>query len=188
MHRAGCRCDICRRMWNDRQNDYRRKNPDVGKTEDRICEKCGTQFKSKPAYKSRPRVGRFCSQTCSGTKPGSGKRPSKYRPGHPLANSDGRILAYRLTLYERIGPGPHPCHWCGDELQWIARVGRESSGKADLLADHLDGDPTNSASDNLVPSCHACNVLRGSIALWERRTGKDAAILNAHNTLNSLKF
>lgn len=70
-----------------------------------------------------------------------------YVKGHPLAMSLGRIYEHRYVLYEAIGEGPHPCHWCGTLLDW----GRE------LHVDHLDDDRLNNDLGNLVVSCRQCN-------------------------------
>lgn len=76
---------------------------------------------------------------------------------HPLAAAQGKVLVHRRVLYVKIGPGAHPCHWCGTVVVW--RVGRI---KADsLIADHLDEDRTNNAPENLVASCNPCNANRG---------------------------
>ena len=69
-----------------------------------------------------------------------------YVKGHPLAMSQGRIYEHRYVLYEAIGDGPHPCHWCGTWLDWH---------KIDV--DHLDDDRMNNRLENLVVSCRPCN-------------------------------
>jgi hypothetical protein len=88
------------------------------------------------------------------------------RKGHPLAGKTGRILAHRAILYDRIGAGSHPCHWCGRSVSWQVQIGW---GVDDLVSDHLDHDPQNNDPTNLVPSCGPCNVLRGLIFHWEAR-------------------
>jgi hypothetical protein len=87
---------------------------------------------------------------------GSGHlHPSGYliltRHGHPLARSNGHLPVHRLVLFDAIGPGVHPCHWCGVDTSW-------ESGE--LTADHLDWDKLNNDPSNLVPSCLACNARR----------------------------
>lgn len=73
---------------------------------------------------------------------------------HPLA-IQGYVAEHRVVLYEKIGPGPHLCHWgCGKLLEWGGREG--------IFADHLDSDPTNNSPENLVPSCNSCNWNRSS--------------------------
>lgn len=72
---------------------------------------------------------------------------------HPLALF-GELSEHRKILYDRIGLGPHECHWgCGRLLEW--------GGIGGIVADHIDGDPLNNASENLVPSCTSCNMRRG---------------------------
>ena len=69
---------------------------------------------------------------------------------HPLAAPDGKLYEHRKVLYDKIGPGPHLCHWgCGKLLDW--------GGKQGICADHLDGDRLNNTPENIVPSCMSCN-------------------------------
>lgn len=72
--------------------------------------------------------------------------------GHPLSRSGGLLGEHREVLYDKIGPGPHPCHWCGKLLDW--------GGLGGIIADHLDGDRINNDPENLVPSCSPCNTGR----------------------------
>lgn len=72
---------------------------------------------------------------------------------HPLSLSDGTLAEHRKVLYDKIGPGSHPCHWCDWELAW--------GGVDGICVDHLDTDRLNNNPENLVPSCHDCNKFRG---------------------------
>jgi hypothetical protein len=83
------------------------------------------------------------------------------KPGHPLAYKDGRIKEHRFVLYEKIGPGPHACHWCGREIQWMPGGRAAFRDRRYLVPDHLDTNPLNNAPGNLVPSCVPCNSSRG---------------------------
>lgn len=76
----------------------------------------------------------------------------EYAPGHPMANRSGGLLVHRRVLFDRIGPGAHPCHHCGRSVTWGVRgkVGR-------LEVDHLDANRQNNDPTNLVPSCNRCN-------------------------------
>lgn len=99
--------------------------------------------------------------------PPRARRPAKryawtYAPSHPIATADGKVLTHRHVLYERVGPGPHPCHWCGTSVQW--RVGKPSAGA--LVADHVDHDRSNNDPANLVPSCNPCNGHRLTGEVW----------------------
>ena len=80
---------------------------------------------------------------------------------HPIASRHGYLYQHRFVLYEAIGPGVHPCYWCGRLVDWELRRG---DGK--LVVDHLDGDKQNNVSSNLVPSCHRCNSGRGLFQKW----------------------
>lgn len=73
-------------------------------------------------------------------------------PGHPLAHRDGRVRVHRYVLFEKIGPGPHSCHWCGVEVTWWEHLS--------LVVDHVDSDTWNNDPDNLVSACNRCNVSR----------------------------
>lgn len=78
-----------------------------------------------------------------------GHRYLTQQQGHPLASKKGQLAEHRKVLYDKIGVGPHPCHWCGKLLVWGGILG--------LNVDHLDGDKLNNDSENLVPSCCGCN-------------------------------
>lgn len=79
--------------------------------------------------------------------------------GHPLARGVRQIAyVHRVVLYDAIGPGIHPCHWCGREVDWNGQRIRR------LVVDHVDGDTWNNTRENLVPSCYPCNTGRGKRA------------------------
>lgn len=82
-------------------------------------------------------------------------------PGHQLADSKGTVYEHRLVLFNRIGAGPHGCHWCGTQVDW-------SDG---LEADHLNNRRDDNRSANLVPSCHGCNTRRALTRRWHSRKG-----------------
>jgi hypothetical protein len=134
---------------------------------DRVCERCGAGFQAKAWHIAHGR-GRFCSQRCAklaywSDKPqGAGYRFLRVT-GHPLADAKGVVREHRLLLYGRIGPGPHPCHWCGKQLDWRS-VSKPNlpEGVEPLTVDHLDEDKRNNDAANLVPSCHRCNIRRSS--------------------------
>lgn len=104
----------------------------------------------------------------SASSKGIAKYETNYLPLHPLANKSGQVLRHRQVLFERIGGGSHPCNWCGSLVEWQVKSGY--GDKKTLVADHLDGDPRNNCSNNLVPSCIACNAQRarfGRVENWE---------------------
>jgi hypothetical protein len=186
----GCRCDVCRAAHAAKSRAYRTSHPDRAVYEQSYyannaekwrgppitCLACGREF--------QPWTGRsrkYCSLACTGkanTKNQADRLGRKLvrLPDHPLANKTGRVLAYRATLYNSIGPGEHPCHWCGHVVTWTVRTGRGISAD-ELAVDHLDGDDHNDVLANLVPSCNRCNMLRGFIRGWEQRTGRSVATL-----------
>lgn len=80
--------------------------------------------------------------------------------GHPMARratngSKPVAWEHRVVLFEKIGPGTHPCHWCSTPVTW-----GDGHGQGLLFADHLNNDPRDNRPENLVPSCCGCNVHR----------------------------
>jgi hypothetical protein len=88
------------------------------------------------------------------------------RRGHPLAYVGGQAAEHRVVLYDHIGPGVHPCHWCSTPVEWTKKA---YNRKGNLTVDHLDGDKHNNALENLVPACSSCNTKRG----LDHKTVKD---------------
>jgi hypothetical protein len=74
---------------------------------------------------------------------------------HPLAKSNGMVFEHRIVLWDAIGPGVHPCHWCGRSVDWAKSYPQDSDG---LVVDHLDNNTRNNDLSNLVPSCNPCNT------------------------------
>lgn len=79
------------------------------------------------------------------------------RPEHPLATKGGLVLEHRMVLLDTIGPGEHPCHWCGTTVSWDKTWPRDLDA---LVVDHIDGTRNNNDPANLVPSCQPCNTKR----------------------------
>lgn len=126
----------------------------------RQCETCGADFEPK-APKTRP--GRFCSLACyySSELPRSTRKARvkdqrlTNAKGHPIAPPGGVVAVARLVLYEKIGPGPHPCHWCGSTIDW-----KRGLVPGALIADHVNWDRNDDSPGNLVPACLPCNTNR----------------------------
>ena len=78
-------------------------------------------------------------------------------PGHPVTQGDGGAYEHRVVLYDAIGPGEHPCRWCGTPVTW----------GVELQADHVDGNRANNIRENLVQSCPGCNTRRNT--RWAKR-------------------
>lgn len=76
---------------------------------------------------------------------------------HPISSAGGWLYEHRKVLYDAIGPGPHSCHWCGLALEW--------GGMEGIIADHVNRNKRDNRVNNLVPSCHICNITRVGVAL-----------------------
>lgn len=85
------------------------------------------------------------------------------KPGHPLANRDGRVYVHRLALYEKVGPDPQQCFHCGKRIVWLVPDPVRNDSRL-VFTDHLDGDTGNNSPENLVPACFRCNSARGQTA------------------------
>lgn len=119
-----------------------------------------------------------------------------YKPGHAMARKSGFALEHRVVLFDHIGDGPHPCHWCGKSMDWH---GTQATG---VCVDHLDDDRLNNRTDNLVPACVGCNSKRGkrrvrpesvvpsfmsNVALRTRSAGEAANETSVVSTLRELE-
>lgn len=91
----------------------------------------------------------------------------KKLPNHPLALNSGRVFIHRVVLYDKLGDGGHPCHWCGTIVYWNKSYPKDKDA---LLVDHLDHDRHNNHPDNLVPACNSCNSKR-------RRNSRSQALI-----------
>jgi hypothetical protein len=93
---------------------------------------------------------------------------------HPMA-SNGRLYVHRQVLFDSIGPGEHPCHWCRSTVEWRAK------GKRRLVVDHVNGTKADNSRGNLVPSCHECNSSRGLFMSWVMKHRDDPFRLTLFN-------
>ena len=75
---------------------------------------------------------------------------------HPLADKRGAAYTHRLVLFEKVGDGTHPCHWCNTSLTW----------GINLTTDHLNDDRADNRPANLVPCCQSCNARRALAKRW----------------------
>ncbi len=103
-----------------------------------------------------------------------------YRPRHPLASKHGIVYVHRLALYEEIGAGPHACHWCGTEVDWLPKCDPRR-----LVVDHLNSIGDDNRTENLVASCSRCNTARGVQA--RRRVLVAAGWWSKHDTVAALR-
>lgn len=110
-------------------------------------------------YRGKPTANRFLAAD------GYIKLTGEKVKDHPLLNAAGQIGEHRFVLYEKIGPGPHPCHWCGKLLDWT----KGQNWREGIQSDHLDDNKTNNDPSNLVPSCFLCNWHRADP--WTARWG-----------------
>lgn len=124
----------------------------------RYCSMHVTRLKRTGTTYLAPRTGRHVTK--------NGYQVVK-RPGHPVARKTGWVLEHRAVLYDAIGEGPHPCHWCGKGLRWHANYRKDADY---LVVDHLDNDPSNNDRDNLAPACTPCNTVHSYVIQRVRRS------------------
>lgn len=77
----------------------------------------------------------------------------EYNPDHWISGQagDNRIYQHRRVYFDAHGEGPFRCHWCGASVSWD-----------NMHVDHVNASPDDNRLDNLVASCPACNVKRGT--------------------------
>lgn len=140
------------------------------------CAQCGKDFEARASRQ------RYCSRSCAAfsrygnvdnipkripsTRTRNAKKPKRVpntryhnisSPGHPLADRNGLVGSHRAVLFDKVGPGPQECHWCGRDLDW------KGEGSRKCISDHLDGNGFNNDPKNLVTSCTRCNIMRGVV-------------------------
>ena len=103
-----------------------------------------------------------------------------YLPNHPLSHVGGRVYEHRAVLYDVIGAGPHPCHWCAASVDWLPH-GEEG----ELQVDHLNGIGDDNRPANLVPACRPCNSRRAQQAKSDAL--RDAGWWSLNDTIASLR-
>lgn len=123
-----------------------------------VCAHCEVVFPGTPGRPGRHR--KFCGNECAReSRRQSASFGNNYiqvqAPGHPLVGRNGRAFEHRLVLWNKIGPGTHPCFHCGVAVTWAPGKG---NAKGALITDHLDRNPRNNDPENLVPSCPRCNT------------------------------
>lgn len=127
---------------------------------DGICNSC---------YYRRKRTGTTKRRQWTYRSTGTNGYVRLSQADHPLATADGFVYEHRKVLFGRIGPGEHSCHWCKKPVAWAVGTAR----RGNLVADHLDGNRLNNASENLVPACNPCNSARGLFQSWVMRHSDD---------------
>jgi hypothetical protein len=70
------------------------------------------------------------------------------------------IAVHRIVLLQKIGPGVHPCHWCGNPVKWLPVKPGKGGWNGVLVVDHVNNMSSDNDPDNLVPSCFRCNIFR----------------------------
>jgi hypothetical protein len=132
-----------------------------------LCAQCGAAFSRllRIVRRTPDQTSFFCSRQCRG---------AHYRGEHHPGWKGGlipynavyttRYIApyvyvpeHQRVLAQVIGIGPHRCHWCGRLVDWLPFGMMPAKA---LIPDHVDGNPSNNAPQNLVPSCTACNTQR----------------------------
>lgn len=121
-----------------------------------LCHACYQRLRHRGQLELTP-YRPYQGRNGNGSIFGRGYR-QKYIAGHPLSPKKGSLSEHRRVLYDAIGEGPHPCHWCGLLLYW-----KPGSGQPKLTVDHLNDDRLDNRPANLVPACNSCQVLRSRL-------------------------
>jgi len=100
-------------------------------------------------------------------------------PKHPLAMRNGNVYVHRKVLYDTIGPGSHPCTWCGNAIEW----GPKGTPNI-LIPDHINGYGDDNRPENLTASCMPCNTARSQQA--RSRALRDAGFWSVNDTIAAL--
>lgn len=79
---------------------------------------------------------------------------------HPARTSTGWVQLHTMAAYDKYGPGPHPCHWCGRQVDWYFRTFAKDNPIKKIVVDHLNWVTIDCRSENLVVSCNSCNTQR----------------------------
>ena len=121
------------------------------------CAGCGIVV---AAFKSEALRRKYCGASCYNQTRRLSYTPIGYRNrgvsrDHPLSEGRNAIREHRLVLWDRVGPGAHPCHYCGTLVEW--RVGVHAWHGA-LVAEHLDRNTANNDPSNIVVACQPCNI------------------------------
>lgn len=74
---------------------------------------------------------------------------------HPATNASGVTAYHRIVLWEKLDGQDAPCNWCDKHLFWDSLDHEDR-----LIVDHVNTVKHDNDPENLVPSCHRCNVSR----------------------------
>lgn len=82
---------------------------------------------------------------------------------HPIFSANGRwARLHVIVAYDKYGPGPHSCYWCGQKIDWYFGSVHASAttGEYKIVVDHVNSVRIDNRSENLVLSCNSCNLRR----------------------------
>lgn len=120
---------MCNKHWQRQVKYGSYNNPFKEVGEWKACSIIGCE------KRSRTRFGAHCEmhyyrRYLRGTFAESEKKPRRptshgymlvSKVGHYLAGKSGFFYEHRLVLFEKIGLGPHNCHWCNPEESSILK-------------------------------------------------------------------
>lgn len=100
-----------------------------------------------------------------------------YAPDHPLrkGKAGSREYQHRVVFYDEYGEGPFRCHWCDMVVTW-----------SDMDVDHVNAKRDDNDINNLVPSCHSCNIKRGIPAMTASVRASRATMLTVNGVTKTV--
>ncbi|MGM3426325.1 HNH endonuclease [Pseudomonas benzopyrenica] len=126
----------------------------------KACSVCGGKNRARGLcikhYNAAKSAGELDSHSMERAPAGSGTINADgyrviYRPGHPKARANGKVLEHVAKFHDAYGDGPFDCHVCGQQI-----------APEDFSVDHLNEVKADNDLANLAPAHLACNNRRST--------------------------